>query len=119
MMNEILQSDSDLRTTGRPTPDAAWGLLSESLTGFDWHGGYYAPPRTPVLGSRVAGRGLRGWLRARRAANEIDGMSARERQDARLPVQPRRLVAREPLWERVAAWAAVRNPARPCVHKPC
>lgn len=110
MMNETLEYSSRRAAVGRPTPDAAWGLLSHSITGYDWHGGYYAAPATG--GRRRVG--LLRWLRNRRAAHEVAQLSARERRDVRLPEPARRPPGRDHFWERVASWAGSRTPGNPC-----
>ena len=119
MMNEFLQRDVQPGRSGRPTPDAAWGLLSESLTGYDWHGGFYAAPSHRAAAQGSIGRGLGAWLRARRAAREVATLGPRERSDARLPLAPRQPAVHDTLWERAAAWAASRAPGGPCIGAPC
>lgn len=114
-MNEILRTDGGVPTTGRPTPSAAWRLLSESFTGFDWHGGFYAAPGKAAPRPAPRRTGLKRWVAARRAARELAQLTSRERADARLPrVSSQRPVpGREALHERVAAWAFSRTPGDP------
>lgn len=114
MMNEFLYQNEPARSrAGRPDAGPAWGLLSQNLTGYDWHGGFYAAPVAARRGPRATG----GW--SRRATRELAKLSARERRDARLPEPRRRPVARDALWQRVATWAMARVPGDPCPDGTC
>lgn len=116
MMSELLVTDPRNTTTGRPTPTAGWSLLSQGLTGYDWHGGFYAAPQVHRPAAR---RSLVTRLRERRAARELRGLTARERVDARLPQPTSAPRQRETLWERAAAWASARTPGGPCPDGAC
>jgi hypothetical protein len=116
MMSELFVTNSGDTPTGRPTPTAGWSLLSQGLTGYDWHGGFYAAPAAPRPAPR---RSLVARLRERRAARELRGLTARERADARLPQATGAPRQRETLWERAAAWASARTPGGPCPDGAC
>lgn len=112
MVNKILQQSRHRPMFGRPAPDAAWRLLGHGMTGYDWHGGYYAAPRwTPAPAER---------RRARRDARELEYLGAHVRRDAGLPEQPARpRVSQDTLWQRVASWAQSRVPGDPCPDRGC
>lgn len=92
-MNNFSGQEWVYSATGRPATAPAWGLLTESMTGYDWHGGFYAAPQASAPTRRTG----------RREAAELKHLSARDRRDAGLPVNPpqRRRLS---LGDRMAAW---------------